>query len=99
MTTHRIIIDEDFQDIVPGYLERRHAELDTIGERVNQEDFSYLKRLSHDWHGTGESYGIPFISEIGEKMNLAANAGDGKTVLALADRLRDYLEHLDIRYE
>lgn len=96
---NRVIIDADYRDLIPGYIRSRKTELETIEDRVNEKDFTYLKRLSHDWHGTGESYCIPFISEIGKKMNRAANAGDGDAVLALAGRLSAYLETIEIRYE
>ena len=99
MDRHELIIDEDFRDLVPDYLARRKTELETIGERVEESDFTYLKRLSHDWHGTGESYGIPFVSEIGEALNRAAKAEDKATILSLAEKLEQYLAHLDIRYE
>ena len=96
---NQLIIDEDFRDLVPGYIERRRAELETVKEFVSKNDFAYLKRLSHDWHGTGESYGIPFVSRIGEKMNRAANAGDGREILTLVEQLRTYLDTVNIRYE
>ena len=96
---NQLIIDADYRDLVPGYIERRRAELETIEERLGKKDFTYLKRLSHDWHGTGESYGIPFISRIGEQMNRAVNAGETEEVLALTEQLRTYLDTVDIRYE
>ena len=94
-----LIIDADYQDLVPGYIRRRRAELKTIAKKLKENDIAYLKRLSHDWHGTGESYGIPLISEIGEKMTRAVKSGKDGEVMALAEELRTYLDTVDIRYE
>lgn len=99
MDNNKLIIDEDLRDLIPDYIEKRIAELGLIEDKLNANDFVYLKQLAHDWQGTGGGYGIPLITEIGERLNTAAKAGDKPMIRRLAGQLGRYLERVEITYE
>lgn len=99
MEKHKLIIDEDLQDLVPGYIESRRSELSNIDDKLKGNDFKYLREMAHDWHGTGASYGIPIISEIGEKLSKAAKAENKAEIQRLGEQLKKYLERVDISYD
>lgn len=99
MEKHKLIIDEDLQDLVPGYIESRRSELSNIDDKLKGNDFKYLREMAHDWHGTGASYGIPMISKIGEKLGKAVKAEDKVEIQQLVDQLEKYLERIDISYD
>ncbi|MCA1662846.1 MAG: response regulator, partial [Myxococcales bacterium] len=77
--------------LVPGYLDNRRADVTTLQEAVERNDFGAVGRLGHSMRGAGSSYGFPLITEIGAALEEAAAAGDGVASRKWIAELADYL--------
>ncbi|HEX4274717.1 MAG TPA: ATP-binding protein [Bryobacteraceae bacterium] len=93
-----IEVEDDMKDVVPGYLEKRRAEITVYNEALAASDFDAIKKLAHKMKGTGAGYGFPVLTELGatlEKAAIDGNAGQ------LAESLRQfavYLESIELKY-
>jgi hypothetical protein len=93
-----IEVEDDMKDVVPGYLEKRRAEIPVYNEALAASDFDAIKKLAHKMKGTGAGYGFPVLTELGatlEKAAIDGNAGQ------LAESLRQfavYLESIELKY-
>jgi HPt (histidine-containing phosphotransfer) domain-containing protein len=74
----KIIItpDEETADLLPGYVERRRAEVAEIEKALALPDFTRLATMGHNIKGTAGSYGIPGLGEFAEQLHTAAVNGD-----------------------
>ncbi len=91
-------IDRDFMPVVPGYLENRCAECILIPELLNAGNFDEIRLLGHRMKGSGGSYGFDEISEIGEKLECAAQHHDEEQIRSAINWLERYLDSVTVAY-
>jgi HPt (histidine-containing phosphotransfer) domain-containing protein len=89
-------VDPEIADLVPGYLERRRGDVDSIGQATDAGNFEEARRLSHSMRGTGGSYGFPRLSELGTLMETAAKASDGDELRKHLAQVKDYLARIQL---
>lgn len=97
MAPEKIIVqitDEDIVDIIPGYLENRQKDLETLKQALN--DFETVRSLGHKMKGSGGGYGLDRISEIGKAVEEAAKAQDLDAIRSGIAALQDFLERVEI---
>lgn len=97
MAPEKIIVqitDEDIVDIIPGYLENRQKDLETLKQAPN--DFETVRSLGHKMKGSGGGYGLDRISEIGKALEEAAKAQDLDAIQSGIAALQDFLERVEI---
>jgi HPt (histidine-containing phosphotransfer) domain-containing protein len=92
-------IDPDIADLVPGFLENRQRDIQKATEALAQSDFAALAMLGHTMKGAGAGYGFEEISVIGGAMEAAAKQADSQSVANSIERLKRYLERVEVRYE
>jgi DNA-binding NarL/FixJ family response regulator len=56
-------IDRDLEDLIPGYLEKRLADVTSIREAAGKNDFEMIRVLGHTMKGSGGGYGFDRITE------------------------------------
>lgn len=95
---HRVTIDPDLADLVPGYLGNRRADVDRIGSALKASDFAMVRRLGHSMKGTGGGYGFEEITRLGGLIEDAALATDADAVRALCSELAHYLAVVEVDY-
>ncbi|MBI5742943.1 MAG: Hpt domain-containing protein [Elusimicrobia bacterium] len=93
-----IEVDEDLKDLVPLYLQSRREELPRISTLLDAGDFNALWGIAHKLHGSGGGFGLDYLSELGESMERAARACDRQEMSALAAKLKEFLDSVEIRY-
>jgi len=96
---HEIITavhDNDILELIPGYLLRRRQEMDVLRNAIAEKNFSLLRSLGHKMKGTGGSYGLDRIFEIGSKIENYAKSQDLLAVEQEVDHLADYLDRVKI---
>lgn len=98
MAAVHITVDPDLAEIMPRYMELSHGELDKIKEAVAQGDAETVRLIGHRFKGTGTSYGMPQISELGLAIELAGKERDLPRASVLADELRGFLNTVEIQY-
>ncbi len=99
MTFESIVVnvDRDIADLVPLFLEQRKTDLEAMATAIPAGDFAALRRIGHGMAGSGSSYGFDAISALGERVMLAARAGDALTLRVLQAELTDYLERVVVK--
>ena len=85
-------IPPDLADLAEEYLNNRCADAAALREAVQSGDFVAAKRRGHNMKGSGSGYGFPRVSELGARIERAAEAGDVAAVERWADVLSEYAE-------
>ncbi|WP_320006463.1 Hpt domain-containing protein [Maridesulfovibrio sp.] len=93
-----IQVDEDLEAIMPRYLEIRQKELIELEEAVEQKDFETIRLLGHRLKGTGASYGLDELTELGTLIEDTAIEKEMGDIPKHTSRIRYFLDHLDIEY-
>ncbi len=81
--------DPDMQELLEEFRGRFADTTRLLREALNQEDLEVIRRLAHQYRGSGEGYGYPAISACGarlEEVAKQARAVDA-TVLEAAEEL------------
>ena len=97
--TIRVSVDRDLEDLIPGFLKRRHEDVRKLAEAIDGADLEAVRITGHSMKGTGGGYGFDGLSEIGAAIEVAAKAGDLEAARAGLERLRDYLDRVDVSFE
>ncbi|ABK44019.1 Hpt protein [Magnetococcus marinus MC-1] len=95
----KVVIDEDLEDIVPGYLENRRKDIQDLEKSLLDDDFETASILGHRMKGSGAGYGFDQITEIGRDIEIAAKNSNKEGIAVGVTQLKDYLERVEIRYE
>ena len=89
-------VDGDLEDLVPGYLENRRAELPVMMAALAGGDWETLRRLAHDLKGTGGGYGFDALTELGRALEQAAKSADPDAVGPLLAQMGNYLDRVRV---
>jgi HPt (histidine-containing phosphotransfer) domain-containing protein len=87
---------KDLEQIVPRYLARRREEIATFRARLDAGDYQALRLIGHGLKGSGGSYGLSFLTDIGARMETASRAADAATLESLLAEYTDYVERLQV---
>ena len=94
-----VTVDEDLQDLVPGYLENRRKDAEELQKALARSDFEVIRVLGHKMKGSGGGYGFDEISEIGRALEDAAKQSQAGKIREEIQRLRHYLDHVEVRIQ
>jgi histidine phosphotransfer protein HptB len=92
-------VDRDLEELIPGFLARRHDDVRKLREALDARDVESVRVTGHSMKGTGGGYGFDGLSEIGASIESAAKGGDLDAARRGLERLVDYLERVEIRFE
>ena len=81
-------------DQVPADLNLRDAEVQALRHALAGDDFQGVQEIAHNLKGTGSSYDLCKIVEIGDDMEVAAKLGNRERVGAHLSELHNYLQSL-----
>ncbi len=93
-----IKVDADLADIIPDYLRNRRDELALLAGLIAAGDFDALRRIGHKMRGSGGGYGLDQLTELGERMETSAGAGDKAALTAQAAELKEFLDCVEIEF-
>ena len=93
-----VYIDQDLQEIVPGFLENRRRDVQTIETALEQDDLNTICVIGHRMRGDGGGYGFDAISTIGEGMEQAAVRQDREAIRRHLNSLVDFLARITVVY-
>jgi HPt (histidine-containing phosphotransfer) domain-containing protein len=91
-------VDGDLEEIVPGYLDHRRAELPLLLTALAGGDWETLRRLAHDLKGTGGGYGFDILSDLGRALEQAAKSADTAAAQPLLKQIDDFLRRVRVVY-
>lgn len=97
----RIIVhvDPEIADLIPGFLENRRKDTETMGTALQQGDFETIRILGHSMKGAGGSYGFDAVTDIGKALEQAAKDMDAESIQRSVQELSLYLDHVEVVYE
>lgn len=95
----RVSIDPDLQELIPGFLQNRRHDIQTLEKAVAVEDFETIRTLGHRMRGDGGGYGFSMISEIGRALEKAALEKHTQDITVCVQELTAYLDRIEIVYE
>jgi signal transduction histidine kinase/DNA-binding response OmpR family regulator len=93
-----IQVEEGMEDVVPGYLAKRRADVFVYTEALAKDDFESIRQLAHKMKGTGTGYGFPVLTELGGTLEEAAMAKDSARIRESLNRLAPYLDSIELKY-
>lgn len=94
-----VIVDEDLQDLIPGYLENRLKDIAAIQECLVQGDYGAIRFIGHKMKGSGGGYGFDEITDIGRSIEEAARSEHREEIIRQTGALKTYLESLEVVYQ
>ncbi len=93
-----VTIDEDMADVVPGYLDKRRAEVSLYRQALATGDFSAIRNLGHKMKGTGSGYGFEELTALGAALEKAATSQHNEEIAVKLDELTRYLGSVELEY-
>ena len=96
----RILIqaDPDLAELIPGFLEKRVAEIATLREALARADLDAVRAIAHKIKGNAGGYGFDAMGDIGARLETVAKAGDAEAAASAVDELADHLQRIDVVY-
>jgi len=88
--------DERLRAVIPGYLESRRKDVDTILAALERSDFGAIAALGHKMCGTGTGYGFTPITEFGVALEQGAKEKDHAAIRKNAAGLSSYLTRVTV---
>ena len=94
----KVQVSKDIEVLVPRYLDRRHKEITSFREALNSGDFESLRIGGHSLKGSGGGYGFEALSQIGSRIEKAAQQKDSAAIEnAIAD-YADYMARVEVAF-
>jgi hypothetical protein len=90
-----VTVDASLQDLIPSYLEKRHADALKATEALAAGDYESVRRFGHNLKGTGGSYGFPVLTEFGGAIEEGTKTRNQEMIQYKLDELMRYLEHVE----
>ncbi|WP_243544314.1 Hpt domain-containing protein [Pseudodesulfovibrio tunisiensis] len=98
-TSETVCVDPELAPIMPRYLELCRANLRTLLDAVRHGDHETVRLLGHKLKGSGASYGLNRISELGAALEIAGREERPGQAGQLAAEAEHYLNTIRIIYE
>ena len=89
-------IDPDLIDLIPAFLTRKQADLETLKSALETGDLATIAALGHKIKGEGGSFGFDVMSEIAGALEATGKKGDREAARQLIADLSTYLEKVDV---
>jgi len=84
--------DDLIKDLIPWYLRSELENLALLEVALSERNFPLLIDLGDKMYGHGTSYGFPFISTLGKRIEIAAIQTDTNLLSSLLSILKYYLK-------
>lgn len=92
-------VDSDLEELIPGYLDNRRRDVQSMLEALARGDYETIRVLGHSMKGSGGGYGFDPITEIGSCLERAAKARDREGLQKWVGELLSYLDGIEVVYE
>jgi|GEM_PF-1104811 len=92
-----VVVDDDIADLLPDYVASRRQNVESIRRHLEQGDFGSIERLGHNMKGSGEGYGLPEVSRLGQALERAAKEEHAGDVSRWNEEMGSYLSRLVVR--
>ena len=94
----KIQVDKIIEDLVPDYLASLRINIAKINKHLELQEWENIRVLGHNMKGSGGGYGLMDISEMGIEIQNGAKSEDEKAVRETIQKMKHYLDTLEIEY-
>ncbi len=92
-------VDAELKELIPGFLENRHKDVQSILKALDQDDYETARILGHSMKGSGAGYGFDPITDIGRLIEQAAKDRNATEIRKWVGKLLNYISHVKVVYE
>ena len=92
-------IDQDLEGIIPGFLENRRRDVQTLETALQENNLAEIRTIGHRMKGDGGGYGFDAISMMGEALEQAAAREDRDAIRRQTAELIDFLARVTVVYQ
>ncbi len=93
-----LYIDQGLEEIVPGFLENRRRDVQTIETALQENNLAQIQIIGHRMKGDGGGYGFDAISKMGAALEQAAAREDQSAIQRHTAELIDFLDRVTVVY-
>ena len=93
-----LYIDQGLEEIVPGFLENRRRDVQTLETALQQNNLVQIRIIGHRMKGDGGGYGFDAISMMGAALEHAAAREDRDAIRRHTAELIDFLARVTVVY-
>lgn len=93
-----VYVDEDLEELVPGFLENRQEDIKAIRGSLEEGDLEKIRIIGHSMKGSGGGYGFDRVSQLGMALEEAAKEGEKEEISRLVEELAGYLDKVEVVY-
>ena len=100
MSNEKVVVqvDEDLEDLIPGFLENRIQDVEKLRVELEQSNFVNVTSIGHSIKGVGGGYGFDLMSELGAKIETAGKESNVDAISENIEQLDQYLKCVEIEY-
>jgi len=92
-------VDIELKELIPGFLENRHKDIQSILKALDQGNYETARVLGHSMKGSGAGYGFDPITDIGRSIEQAAQDRSPEEIRKWVAQLLTYISRVEIVYE
>ena len=93
-----LYIDQGLEEIVPGFLENRRRDAQTLETALQENNLAQIQLIGHRMRGDGGGYGFDAISTMGTALEQAAAREDRDAIRRHIAELIDFLGRVIVVY-
>ncbi len=93
-----LYIDPGLEEIVPGFLENRRRDVQTLETALQENNLAQIHIIGHRMKGDGGGYGFDILSMIGAALEQAATREDRDAIRRHTAELIDFLARVTVVY-
>lgn len=93
-----LYIDQGLEEIVPGFLENRRRDVQTLETALQENNLAQIRMIGHRMKGDGGGYGFDAISLVGTALEQAAAREDRSAIRRHTAELIDFLARVTVVY-
>ncbi len=97
----RIIVrvDSEFKDLIPGFLDDWQAEIGSMRQALERNDYKTIRKLGHDMKGTGGACGFDAVTDMGGSLEEAAKGMEPDVIQNPLPSLSSFHERVEVVYK
>jgi len=91
-----IDIDEDIKALLPAYIQKRFRDINRMRKLTAESQWPAIADQAHTIKGSGQSYGLPALSEHCRLLQKAAADKNREKTLKILTEMEKYLKNIKI---
>lgn len=91
-------IDDDLEDIVPGFLENRRNDIVKLLSFFEERNYDELERIGHKVSGSAGGYGFHGLGKIAKSIEVNAPMSNDDELGKLILEFKQYVENVEVKY-